>query len=115
MVTILPAEVRPTRRCWRVTMMTPSRGTCRWTLIGPGCGWRQLGGRDARAVYTGSLVGGDWRGQGLGQDSVVDDVDEVPVEAEGDLLAGQSGADLQAVFGQVGDDRAPILGHLVLY
>jgi hypothetical protein len=36
----------------------------------------------------------------------VDDVDEVAVQAEGDALASQLGADLQTMSGQVGDSVA---------
>ena len=50
-------------------------------------GQRAVG--DPGAAQPGALVGGDGRGQGLGEDAVVDDVDEVPVEPERDLAAGQ--------------------------
>ena len=47
-VTIFPAWAVPTRSRWRVTMMTPSRGTLRWTLTGPGAG----AGRGAPAILA---------------------------------------------------------------
>jgi hypothetical protein len=57
---------------------------------------------DPGAAQPCPVAGGDRRGQGLGKDSVSYDVDEVLVEPEGDLAAGQFRADLDLVPGQAG-------------
>ncbi len=65
------------------------------------------GGQRARgdpgAAQRAAAGGRDRAGQGLGQDTVADDVDQVPVEPERDPAAGQFGADLDPVTGQIGD------------
>ena len=83
--------------------MTPSRGTLRWTLTGPGAGGGQRGRGDPRAAQLAAVGGRDRAGQRLGQDAVADDVDQVPVQPQRDPAAGQLGADLDPVPGQVGD------------
>ena len=87
--------------------MTPSLGTLRWTLTGPGAGGGGSAAAAIRAPRSLPAAGGrDRTGQGLGQDAVADDVDQVPVEPQRDPAAGQLRADLDPVTGQVGDPVA---------
>ena len=73
--------------------------------MGPGAG---AGSAVAAIRAPRSLAGrrAGWGWQGFGQDAVVDDVHEVPVEPQGDAAAGQLGADLDPLAGQVGDPVA---------
>ena len=54
-----------------------------------------------RAAQPGPAVGGNRGRQGLGEDAVGDDMDEVPVKPERDPGAGQFRADLDLVPGEV--------------
>ena len=86
--------------------MTPSLGTLRWTLTGPGAGAGSAAAAIRAPRSLRAVAGRDGAGQGLGQDAAADDVHEVPVEPQRDPAAGQLGADLDPLAGQVGDPVA---------
>lgn len=87
-----------------------------WGTFDGGRSWRQLGRGHADADKLWTFA--DGRGRGVGQQSVVDCVEEVPVEPQGDPLAGELGTDLhpapreidQAVRGHGAVDFERLLG-----
>ena len=110
MVTILRAWVLPTWTRWLQTWMPPAARYFPLHARRPdGWGWEWSG--EAGVAEPVTLLGRDRGGHGPGQHAVDDQVQQLPVEAQGDPAAGVLEPDRDRGSGQ--GDHADAIGGAV--